>query len=95
MSYSTPLFKPNLYFQNIFEFNYGKKSWVSTVVGSFPKENNPYNMEAAFKEQIDAGIDFPCYPQLVSMIDQFLDPLSSDPNSGLVKKEGKFYLEKD
>lgn len=72
-----------------------KLSWVSTVVGSFPKENNPYNMEAAFKEQIDAGIDYPCYPQLVSMIDQFLDPLSSDPNSGLVKKEGKFYLEKD
>lgn len=72
-----------------------KLSWVSTVVGSFPKENNPNNMEAAFKEQINAGIDYPCYPQLVSMIDQFLDPLSNDPNSGLVKKNGKFYLEKE
>jgi 5-methyltetrahydropteroyltriglutamate--homocysteine methyltransferase len=72
-----------------------KISWASTVVGSFPKDNNPRNMEIAFKEQIDAGIDFPCYPQLVSMIDQFLDPLAQDPNSGLIKKGDKFYLERE
>jgi methionine synthase II (cobalamin-independent) len=75
--------------------NMEKLSWVSTVVGSFPRENTPENMELAFQEQIDAGVDFPCYPQLGSMIGQFLDPLSEDPASGLVKKDGEYYLEKE
>jgi 5-methyltetrahydropteroyltriglutamate--homocysteine methyltransferase len=70
-------------------------AFTTTVVGSFPKDNTPSNMEAAFQEQIDAGVNYPCYPQLVSMIDQFLDPLSKDPNSGLVKKDGRYYLEKE
>lgn len=72
-----------------------KLSWVSTVVGSFPRENTPENMEAAFQDQVDAGVDFPCYPQLGSMIGQFLDPLAQDPSSGLVKKNGDYYLERD
>jgi 5-methyltetrahydropteroyltriglutamate--homocysteine methyltransferase len=72
-----------------------KLSWVSTVVGSFPRENTPENMEAAFKDQIDTGVDIPCYPQLGSMIGQFLDPLAQDPSSGLVKKEGEYYLESE
>ncbi|MBD3352622.1 MAG: hypothetical protein GF364_14135 [Candidatus Lokiarchaeota archaeon] len=70
-----------------------KLSWVSTVVGSFPLENTNENMENAFKMQIEAGIDYPCYPQLISMIDQFLEPLSEIPDSGLVQKDGKYYLE--
>ena len=72
-----------------------KLSWVSTVVGSFPRENTHKNMEASFQDQIDAGVDFPCYPQLGSMIGQFLDPLAQDPASGLVKRDGEYYLESE
>ncbi|MHA1339548.1 MAG: hypothetical protein ACTSRZ_04420 [Promethearchaeota archaeon] len=72
-----------------------KLAWVSTVVGSFPRQNTQKNMEEALKDQIMAGIDYPCYPQLVSMIDQFLEPLSKDPNTGLIKKNGKYYLDSD
>ena len=68
-----------------------KISWTTTTVGSFPRENTPENMEAAFIDQIDNGIEYPCYPQLVSMISQFLDPLC-EMDTGLVKKDGKFYL---
>ncbi|MCP4760730.1 MAG: hypothetical protein GY870_03040 [archaeon] len=71
-----------------------KLSWVSTVVGSFPKKNTPENMKAIFLNQINSGIDYPCYPQLISMIDQFLDPLC-EIDSGLVKKDGKYYLESE
>lgn len=71
-----------------------KINGVTTVVGSFPLENTPENMERAFKDQIEAGIDYPCYPQLVSMIGQFLDPLCA-MDSGLVKRDGKYYLESE
>lgn len=47
----------------------------STVVGSFPLANTPENMAKAFRDQIEAGITHPCYPQLVSMTAQFLEPL--------------------
>ncbi len=48
----------------------------STVVGSFPLENTPANFERAFLDQVHAGITVPCYPQLVDMNHQILDPLS-------------------
>ncbi len=66
-----------------------KISWVSTVVGSFPYENTPENMEKAFWDQINAGVDYPCYPQLVDMISQFLDP-AIEKGCGL-RKEGLEY----
>lgn len=72
-----------------------KISWATTVVGSFPRENTDANMNKAFQDQIDAGIDYPCYPQLVSMIDQFLGPLAEIPDSGLVKKGDKYWLESE
>lgn len=71
-----------------------KLSCVSTVVGSFPYTNTPENMEKAFWDQINAGVDYPCYPQLSSMIDQFLDPLCG-LNSNLTKQGQNFLLEKD
>lgn len=77
-----------------FVVNLDKLCWVSTVVGSFPRLNSLENMHKAFVDQIEAGIDYPCYPQLISMIDQFLDPLSK-MESGLVKRDGKYYLEED
>ncbi|TFF89930.1 MAG: hypothetical protein EU548_05610 [Promethearchaeota archaeon] len=48
----------------------------TTVVGSFPLDFTNDNMVKVFKDQIDLGIDFPCYPQLIDMVDQFLQPLS-------------------
>lgn len=67
----------------------------TTVVGSFPlNEYTANNMEKAFSDQIKVGIDFPCYPQLVSMNPQFLSPLSElvEP---LEEKDEKFYLNGD
>ena len=66
-----------------------KISWTTTVVGSFPYENTADNMESAFLDQINCQIEYPCYPQLIGMIEQFLDPLTLH-NSGL-RKTGKRY----
>jgi len=66
--------------------------WNSTVVGSFPYENTPENMEKAFMDQINTGVDFPSYPQLVDMISQFLDPLV-ELGEGLKKEGGEYILE--
>lgn len=70
-----------------------KLSWVSTVVGSFPYANTPENMEKAFWDQINNGVDYPCYPQLVGMVEQFLDPLCG-LKSGIEKKGKQYYIEK-
>ena len=71
-----------------------KISWATTVVGSFPYENTKENMEQAFWDQIQAGVDYPCYPQLISMMDQFFEP-AIEAESGIVKKGMKYYLEGD
>lgn len=65
---------------------------ATTVVGSFPLSNTNSNMQKAFTDQIDIGIDFPCYPQLLSMTDEFLIPLS-EKSSNLVREGHKFFLE--
>ena len=71
-----------------------KIGWTTSVVGSFPLNNTAENMERGVKAQIDAGIEYPCYPQLLPMIDQFLDPIVA-LDIGLVKRKGRFYLESD
>ncbi len=48
----------------------------TTLVGSWPLENTNNNMVKVFTDLIEIGIDFPCYPQLLSMTYQFLSPLS-------------------
>lgn len=63
----------------------------TTVVGSFPLENTEENFLKTIDDQINIGIDFPCYGQLISMVDQFLDPLV-DENVGLKKEEGKYII---
>ena len=66
----------------------------STVVGSWPLSNTLENMEKVFKDLIQIGVDFPCYPQLISMIDQFLDPLAKNiPSLEIVKN--RYYLSND
>jgi methionine synthase II (cobalamin-independent) len=71
-----------------------KLGWSTTVVGSFPLNDSLGNMKRGLKAQIDSGIEYPCYPQLVPMIDQFLDPIVA-MDVGLVKRKGRFYLESD
>jgi methionine synthase II (cobalamin-independent) len=66
----------------------------TTVVGSLPLSNNNENMVKAFKDLIRIGIDYPCYPQLISMISQFLSPLARDLVQ-LEEKNNRFYLNDD
>ena len=49
----------------------------TTVVGSWPLNHSSENMEKVFTDLIQIGIDYPCYPQLTSMISQFFYPLAN------------------
>ncbi|MFO8017488.1 MAG: uroporphyrinogen decarboxylase family protein [Promethearchaeia archaeon] len=69
-----------------------KEGLFTTVVGSFPLDNTKENMIKAFEEQVNMGIDYPCYPQLVPMIDQFLDPLSERISSLNKSNNGDYIL---
>ena len=71
-----------------------KEGLVTTVVGSWPLSNNPENMERIFSDQIKFNIDYPCYPQLISMVSQFLSPLSENM-AQLEEVDKKFYLSDD
>lgn len=63
----------------------------TTVVGSWPLSNNYTNMVQIFTDLIQIGIDYPCYPQLLSMTHQFLSPLSKFIIQ-LEEKDNLFYL---
>ncbi len=71
-----------------------KEGLFTTVVGSFPLKNTEENMLNAFEDQINLGIDYPCYPQLVSMTEQFLAPLTQSINT-LKEEKGKYFLSGD
>ncbi|MHA1912889.1 MAG: hypothetical protein ACW97V_00835 [Promethearchaeota archaeon] len=66
----------------------------TTVVGSWPLTNTDGNMEKIFNDLIQIGIDYPCYPQLLSMVSQFLSPLS-DKIDQLTEVNNHFYLSGD
>jgi methionine synthase II (cobalamin-independent) len=66
----------------------------TTVVGSWSLINSQENMERIFNDLIKMGIDYPCYPQLTSMISQFLSPLTKEI-SPLEEINQKFYLSDD
>jgi 5-methyltetrahydropteroyltriglutamate--homocysteine methyltransferase len=66
----------------------------TTVVGSFPLDFTNENMIRVFEDQINSGINFPCYPQLVDMIFQFLNPLSKKIEE-LDKENNNFILQDD
>lgn len=70
------------------------KGLPTTVVGSWPLSNSYENMLKAFNAMINIGIDYPCYPQLVSMINQFLSPLSKLVKP-LEELNGEFFLKSD
>lgn len=63
-------------------------------MGSFPLPSTPENFERALRDQVASGITIPCYPQLVDMIDQFLEPLSEIVD-GLDKKSTGYVLSGD
>ncbi len=63
----------------------------TTLVGSWPLENTRNNMVKVFDDLIHIGIDYPCYPQLLSMTYQFLSPLSKKIPQ-LEEIDEKFYL---
>lgn len=66
----------------------------TTVVGSWPLSNTNENMVKIFNDLINIGIDYPCYPQLVSMISQFLSPFSKSIVQ-LEEVDNKFFLYED
>ncbi|MFX1375484.1 MAG: hypothetical protein ACFFA0_06710 [Promethearchaeota archaeon] len=66
----------------------------TTVVGSWPLVNNYENMIRIFNDLIQIGIDYPCYPQLISMISQFLSPLTKEIDQ-LQENNNRFYLSND
>ncbi|MFX0029216.1 MAG: hypothetical protein ACFE8B_08400 [Candidatus Hermodarchaeota archaeon] len=66
----------------------------TTVVGSWPLDHSNENMEKVFTDLIQTGIDYPCYPQLTSMISQFLDPLTQCITP-LEKDNNRYYLSND
>jgi len=66
----------------------------TTVVGSWPLTDNEENMIKIFGDLIQIGVDYPCYPQLTSMINQFLSPLAKIIPQ-LEETENKFYLNED
>ena len=66
----------------------------TSVVGSWPLTNSTENMERIFNDLIQIGIDFPCYPQLNSMISQFLSPIAKEI-AQLEEIDNKFYLSDD
>jgi len=71
-----------------------KEGLFTTVVGSWPLSNKPENMIKVFSDLIEVGIDFPCYPQLLSMISQFLSPLARSVDQ-LDEENERFYLSND
>lgn len=50
----------------------------TTVVGSFPLQHSIENMRRALSDQIEAGVNFPCYGQLLDMNLMFLEPLAKE-----------------
>ncbi len=50
----------------------------TTVVGSFPLQHSLDNMRRALTDQIEAGVNFPCYGQLLDMNLMFLEPLAKE-----------------
>lgn len=50
----------------------------TTVVGGFPLPHSSENMRRALSDQIEAGINLPCYGQLLDMNMMFLEPLAKE-----------------
>lgn len=63
-------------------------SLKTTVVGSFPLPYSIENVHRALSDQVEAGINFPCYGQLKDMCLMFLEPLA-EQGCGIEVKNGE------
>jgi len=63
----------------------------TTVIGSFPLPHSYENMARAIKDQVEAGIDYPCYGQLLDMNLMFLEPLA-EQGCGVEIRGGEAWL---
>lgn len=64
---------------------------MTTTVGSFPLTYTTENIHRAVEDQLRAGIDFICVPQLRDMISMFLEPLAK-LNCGIEIKGDEYIL---
>lgn len=69
-------------------------SLKTTVVGSFPLEQSDENMRRVLSDQVEAGINFPCYGQLLDMNLMFLKPLAEE-NCGIEIIDGVAWIAGD
>lgn len=66
-------------------------SLKTTVIGSFPLQHSIENMRRALSDQVEAGVNFPCYGQLLDMNLMFLEPLAEE-KCGVEIREGKAWI---
>ncbi|MEM4699752.1 MAG: hypothetical protein QXT74_02220 [Candidatus Nezhaarchaeales archaeon] len=63
----------------------------TTVIGSFPLPHSYENMARAIRDQVEVGIDYPCYGQLLDMNLMFLEPLA-EQGCGFEVRGGEVWL---
>jgi 5-methyltetrahydropteroyltriglutamate--homocysteine methyltransferase len=63
----------------------------TTVIGSFPLPHSYENMARALRDQVEAGVDYPCYGQLMDMNLMFLKPLA-EQGCGFELRGGEVWL---
>jgi len=64
----------------------------TSTIGSFPLDDSAVNRKRCLDDLLALGIDFPGYPQLGGMGEQFLNDLAKH-DSGIISKNGRFRLE--
>ncbi len=60
-----------------------------TYVGSFPLDNSKDNSHRILSDVMQIPIEYPCYPQLMDFIEQFLSPLMK---AGVLERKGNNYI---
>lgn len=63
----------------------------TSTIGSFPLDDNIHNRERCLDDLRRIGIDFPAYPQLKDMDEQFIEDLL-DQKVGIVSEDGAYKL---
>jgi len=64
---------------------------LTSTIGSFPLDDTVSNMKRCVDDLLNIGIDFPAYPQLRDMGEQFLDDLVNQ-KTGIIIEDGAYKL---
>jgi len=64
---------------------------LTSTIGSFPLDDTVSNMKKCVNDLLSVGIDFPAYPQLRDMGEQFLRDLAAQ-DSGIIVEDGAYKL---